>query len=44
VKFGRREISKIVRYLADKNTKFRLALHLLLLRGSRQKSAGAIPR
>jgi len=37
VKFGRREIGKIVRCLPDK--KFRLALQLSLLRGSRPKFA-----
>jgi len=39
IKFGRREIGAIVRYLPDKNTKFRLALQLSLLLGSRPKSA-----
>ena len=39
VKFGRREIGEIVRYLPDKKTKFRLAVPLSLLRGSRPKSA-----
>ena len=36
VKFGRREIGEIVRYLPErKKTKFRLFLKLSLLRGSR---------
>jgi len=39
VTFGQRDIDKVMRYLPDK--KFRLALHLLLLRGSRPKSAKA---
>jgi len=43
VKFGQREIGKVVRYLSDKNIKFRLALQLSLLRGSRLKSARATP-
>jgi len=42
VKFGRREIGEIVRYLPDK-TKFRLALQLSLLRGSRPQSARQSP-
>jgi len=37
VKFGRRKIGKVVRYLPDK--KFRLAVQLSLLRGSRPKYA-----
>jgi len=44
VKFGRREIGEIVRYLSDQKkttTKFRLPSKLLLLRGSRPKSAKA---
>jgi len=41
VKFGRREISKIMRCLSDKKTKFRLVLQPLLLSGSRPKSARA---
>jgi len=41
VKFGPPEIGKVVRYLTDKKTKFRFALSLSLLRGSRPKSAGA---
>jgi len=41
VKFGRSEIVKVVRYLPGKKTKFRLALSLSLLRGSRQKSVRA---
>ena len=38
VKFGRREIGKVVRYLPDKKTKFRFALSLLYV--SHPKSAG----
>jgi len=38
VKFGRREIGEVLRCLPDKKTKFRLALQLSLLRGSRPKS------
>jgi len=42
VKFVRREIGEIVRYLHDKKkTKFRLPLKRSLLRGSRPKSARA---
>jgi len=37
VKFGRPEVGEIARYLMDKKTKFRLALPLPLLRGSRPK-------
>jgi len=44
VKFGRQEIGEIVRGLSDKKTKFRLALQISLLRGSRPKSARASPR
>jgi len=44
VKFGRLDISKVVRYLPDKKTKLRLALQLSLLRGSHPKSARASPR
>jgi len=47
VKFGRREIGEVLRYLPDqKKTKFRLAPQISLLRhlrGSRQKSARASP-
>ena len=42
VKFVRREIGEIVRYLLDQ--KNRLPLKLLLLRGSRQKYATASPQ
>ena len=42
VKFRRREISEIVRFLPDK--KFRLALQLSVLCGSRPKSARASAR
>jgi len=42
-KFVRREISKNVRYSHDKK-KLRLPLKLLLLRGSRPKSARASPQ
>jgi len=42
VKFGRREIREIVRYLPDQ--KIRLPLKLTLLRGSRQKSANNVLR
>ena len=42
VKFGRREIGKVVRYLSDKTV--RLALQLSLLRGSRPKSGMTNPR
>jgi len=38
VKFGRREIGKVVRYLPTKKTKFRPALKLSLLRGSPQRA------
>jgi len=41
VKFVRREIGEIVRYLPDKN---RLPLKLSLLRGSSPKSAGVSPQ
>jgi len=43
VKFVRREIGEIVRYLPHKNnkTKFRLPVELSLLHGSRPKSAKA---
>jgi len=41
VKFGRREVGEIVRCSPDK--KFRLALQLSLLRGSRPKLLGAAP-
>jgi len=41
VKFGPREIGKIVRCLPDKKTKLRIALQILLLRRSRPKSARA---
>ena len=45
VKFGQWEMREIVRYLPNKNkTKFRLALQLSLLRGSRLKSDRASPR
>jgi len=44
VKFGRREIGAIVHCLPDKKAKFRLALQLSLLRGSRPKPARASPR
>ena len=44
VKCFRWEIGKIVCYLPDKNTKFRLPLKLLLLCGSRRKSARASPQ
>jgi len=45
VKFGQREIGKIVRCLLDKfKNKFRLTLQLSLLRESRPKSARASPR
>jgi len=45
VNFIRREIDEIVRYLPDKKqTKFRLTLKLLLLRGWRPKSIGASPQ
>jgi len=44
VKFGRREIGKVLRYLANKKAKFHLALQLSLLCGPRQKSVGASPR
>ena len=44
VKFGRREIGEMVRYLLDKKTKFRLLLKLALKRGSRPKSARASPQ
>jgi len=37
VKFGRPEVGEIARYLMDKKTKFRLALPLPILRGSRPK-------
>jgi len=37
VKFGRPQVGEIARYLMDKKTKFRLALTLPLLRGSRPK-------
>jgi len=40
VKFGRREIGKIVRCLPDKNTKIRLALQLSLLRPQRLSNIG----
>jgi len=44
VKFVRREIGEIVRYLLDKTLqKFRLPFKLLLLRGSRPKSARTNP-
>jgi len=41
VKFGSPEIGKVVHYLPHQKTKFRLALSLLFLRGSRPKSARA---
>jgi len=45
VKFGRRKIGDIVRYLPDKKkTKFRLPLKLSLLCGSRPKFARASPQ
>jgi len=44
VKFGRREIGEIVRYLPDKKTKFRLPLKLLLLREFSPKCAVASPQ
>jgi len=45
LKFGRLEIGKVVRYLPDqKTTKFRLALQLSVLRGSRPKSTRVSPR
>ena len=44
VKFVRRQIGEIVRYLPDKNTKFWLSRELSLLHGSRPKSARAIPQ
>jgi len=44
VKFGRREIGKIVRCLPDKKTKFRLALQPSLMTGWRPKSARSSPR
>jgi len=44
VKFGRLEIRKVVCYLPDKKTKFRLAVQLSLLRGSHPKSARASHR
>jgi len=44
VKFGRREVVEIARCLPYKKTKFRLALSLLFLRGSRPKSARASGR
>jgi len=44
VKFGRREIGKVVRYIPDiKKTKFPFALLLSLLHGSRPKSAMPAP-
>jgi len=43
VKFGRREIGEIVRYLPDKRRKFRLSLQLSLLRGSRPNMPGPAP-
>ena len=44
VKFCRREICEIVRYLPDRGKKFRLPLTLSLLRGSPPKFAGANPQ
>jgi len=44
VKFFRREIGEIVRYLPDQKKQFWLPLKLLLLRGSRPKSARASPQ
>jgi len=43
VKFGKWEMSKVVRYLPDKKT-LRLALQISLLSGSRTKSTTAGPR
>ena len=44
VKFIRREIGEIVRYLPDQKTNFRLPLKLSLLRGSCPKPARASPQ
>jgi len=44
VKYVRREIGEIVRYLPDQKAKFRLPLKLSLLRGSRPQSARASPQ
>jgi len=43
VKFVGREISQVVRCLPEKKSKFRLALSLSLLRGSRPKSTRTTP-
>ena len=45
VKFGQREIGKVVRYLPDQQkSKLRLAVQLSMLHGSRPQSARASPR